>query len=158
MPQADVKHKLEVLIRSAFDEGRCGEHFLVDLEIAPTGQVSAFVDGDEGLSLDNCVKISRALQAILDADPDVAEQYALEVSSPGVSRPLKLIRQYPKHVGRTLRLELADGRKLEGVLAGVGPDMLALDIPGKNKKAPAERIEIPFDAVTGALVVVKFGR
>lgn len=158
MPQADVKHKLEVLIRSAFDEGRCGEHFLVDLEISPSAQVSAFVDGDEGLSLDDCVRISRTLQAILDADPDVEGQYALEVSSPGVSRPLKLIRQYPKHVGRTLRLELADGRKLEGVLTAVGPDMLTLDIPGKNKKVPAERLEIPFDAVTGALVVVKFGR
>ena len=158
MPQADVKHKLDVLIRSAFDEGRCGEHFLVDLEISPSGQVSAFVDGDEGLSLDDCVKISRTLQAILDAEPDVAEQYALEVSSPGVSRPLKLIRQYPKHVGRTLRLELADGRKLEGVLTAVGPDMLALDIPGKTKKAPAERLEVPFDTVTGAFVVVKFGR
>jgi ribosome maturation factor RimP len=158
MPQADVKHKLEVLIRSAFEEGRCGEHFLVDLEISPSAQVSAFVDGDEGLSLDDCVRISRTLQAILDADPDVAEQYALEVSSPGVSRPLKLLRQYPKHVGRTLRLELADGRKVEGVLASVGPDTLALDIPGQNKKAPAERLEIPFDGVTGALVVVKFGR
>lgn len=158
MPQADVKHKLEDLIRSAFDEGRCGGHFLVDLEISPSGQVSAFVDGDEGLSLDDCVRISRTLQAILDADPDVAEHYALEVSSPGVSRPLKLLRQYPKHIGRTLRLELADGRKLEGVLTAVGPDSLTLDIPGKNKKAPAERLEIPFDTVTGALVVVKFGR
>lgn len=158
MPQTLAKHQLELLIRSAFDEGRCGEYYLVDLEISDAGRIGVFVDGDEGVSLDACVQISRILQAILDAEPALEGQYALEVSSPGVSRPLKYLRQYIKHTGRILRIELADGQKLEGVLKETGHDTITVEVPGAAKKSSPQVIDIPFDTISGAYVLVKFGK
>jgi len=158
MSPATASQKLETLIRSAFDEGRCGEYYLVDLEISPSHQVRVFVDGDEGVSLEACVQISRTLRSILDAVPELDGQYALEVSSPGVSRPLRFLRQYLKHTGRTLKLELSDGRTVEGVLAGTGHDTVTLNVPGKEKKSKPEPVDFPFGDITGAWVLVKFGK
>jgi ribosome maturation factor RimP len=86
MSQTTATHHLESLIRSIFEEGRCGEYYLVDLETSATGHITAYIDGDEGVSLDACTQISRILEAVLDEEPTLGGVYTLEVSSPGVSR------------------------------------------------------------------------
>ena len=68
MSQTTALHHLEPLIRSAFEEGRCGEYYLVDLEVSPSKHIGVFVDGDEGVSLDTCTQISRILESILDLE------------------------------------------------------------------------------------------
>lgn len=158
MAQTKGAQHLESLIHSVFDEGRCGEYYLVDLEISPSNHISVFVDGDEGVSLEACTQISRVLESVLDEEPTLGGIYQLEVSSPGVSRPLKFLRQYLKHVGRTLKVKLTGGAIIEGKLMATGPDSITLEVKPKEKKAKAESKEIPFEDIQEAFVIIVFGK
>jgi len=158
MSQTTALHHLEPLIRSAFEEGRCGEYYLVDLEVSPSKHIGVFVDGDEGVSLDTCTQISRILESILDLEPSLGGVYELEVSSPGVNRPLKFPRQYLKHVGRTLRVEMISGAIVEGILKNTSHDTISLELKPVDKKSQPESKEIPFDTIKEAYVTIQFGK
>jgi ribosome maturation factor RimP len=149
---------LESLIRSAFEEGRCGEYYLVELEMPSKGRIAVYVDGDEGVSLEACTQISRILENLLDQEPTLGGVYELEVSSPGVNRSLKFPRQYLKHVGRTLRIELWRDEKLEGKLTNTSHYGITLEIKAKEKKGKPEVREIAFEEIREAYVVVEFGK
>jgi ribosome maturation factor RimP len=157
MSQSAALNHLESVIRTAFEEGRCGDFFMVDLNVSPKKRIVVYVDGDEGVSLESCTRISRALESILDEDPVLEGVYELEVSSPGVSRPLKFPRQYLKHKGRTLNITLADGTKLEGQLTATGPESITVETKGQVKNTKDIR-EIPFEDIKEAYVVVSFGK
>lgn len=158
MSQNTAAHHLESLIRSAFEEGRCGEYYIVDLVVAPNHHIGVFIDGDEGVSLDTCTQISRILESILDAEPTLGSIYELEVSSPGVSRPLKFLRQYLKHVGRTLKIKLITYEQIEAVLTSIGTDSIQVEIKPQDKKSLPEAREIPFEEIKEAYVTVQFGK
>ena len=101
---------------------------------------------------------------MLDTEGWLGERYVLEVSSPGIGRPLKHRRQYRLNVGRKLKIELKDGRTLIGRLTGMEDGRLRLQpLPhkGKGKKAAAakkevETVEIPLEEVASAKVQVEF--
>jgi ribosome maturation factor RimP len=158
MVQQTAANHLESLIRSAFDEGKCGEYYIVDLIITPTHHIGVFIDGDKGVSLDTCTQISRILEAVLDAEPSLGGLYELEVSSPGVSRPLKFLRQYLKHVNRTLRIMMNGGEEVEGKLMSTGQDSITIEIKPLEKKGVPETREIPFGDIKEAYVTVQFGK
>lgn len=158
MSQTLGLHHLEPLIRKAFEEGRCGEYYMVDLEVSPSKRIVVYIDGDEGVSLEACTQISRVLESVLDEEPSLGGVYELEVSSPGVSRPLKFPRQYLKHVGRTLRIELTDGTKIEGQLINTGHETISVEIKSPDKKVKPELREIPYDQIREAYVTVQFGK
>ncbi len=158
MSQNTAAQHLESLIRSAFEEGRCGEYYIVDLVVAPNHHIGVFIDGDEGVSLDTCTQISRILESILDAEPTLGGIYELEVSSPGVSRPLKFLRQYLKHVGRTLKIKLVTYEQIEAVLVSIGTDSIQIEIKPQDKKSLPEAREIPFEEIKEAYVTVQFGK
>jgi ribosome maturation factor RimP len=157
MSQTIATHHLEALVRSVFEEGRCGEYYLVDLEIAPSGHIVAYIDGDEGVSLETCTRISRILESVLDEEPTLGGVYQLEVSSPGVGRPLKFPRQYLKHVGRSLKIELLNGNQIEGVLKAAGHESLHVETKPQDKKSKPELREISHDEIKEAYVTVQFG-
>jgi len=158
MSQNTAAQHLESLIRSAFEEGRCGEYYIVDLVIAPNHHIGVFIDGDEGVSLDTCTQISRILESILDAEPTLGGIYELEVSSPGVSRPLKFLRQYLKHIGRTLKIKLVTYEQIEAVLTSIGTDSIQVEIKPQDKKSLPVAKEIPFEEIKEAYVTVQFGK
>ena len=158
MSQSLALHQLESLIRQTFEEGRCGEYYMVDLEVSPSNRIVVYIDGDEGVSLEACTQISRVLESVLDQEPVLGGVYVLEVSSPGVTRPLKFPRQYLKHVGRTLRVELTDGTKVEGKLMNTGHESISLEIKPNDKKGKIELREIPYEQIKEAYVTVQFGK
>lgn len=158
MSQSSALAHFEPLIRNLFEEGRCGEYYLVDLEIFPTNKIVVYIDGDEGVSLEACTQISRILESVLDEEPTLGGVYELEVSSPGVSRPLRFPRQYLKHVGRTLKVDLNDSTSIEGQLTNTGNESITLTVKGKDKKASPDLQEIPYEKIKGAYVVVQFGK
>jgi ribosome maturation factor RimP len=158
MSQNTAAQHLESLIRSAFEEGRCGEYYIVDLVVAPNHHIGVFIDGDEGVSLDTCTQISRILESILDEEPTLGGIYELEVSSPGVSRPLKFLRQYLKHIGRTLKIKLITYEQIEAVLTSIGTDSIQVEIKPQDKKSLPESREIPFADIKEAYVTVQFGK
>src|ERR1700744_1086359 len=92
-------------------------YFLVDIRIKPTNNVKVFLDGDQGISIEKCVQFNRALYKKLEGSGLFpGDDFSLEVSSPGLDEPLKLLRQYKKNVGRQVEITLQDGSRKKGRL------------------------------------------
>ena len=111
-------------------------YFLVEVRIKPTHNIKVFLDGDQGISIEKCVQYNRALYKQLEESGLFpGGDFSLEVSSPGLDEPLKLIRQYKKNIGRQVEVLLQDGTKKEGRLVEVSEDgIIVEETKGKNKK------------------------
>jgi ribosome maturation factor RimP len=114
------------------------------------------IDGDQGITIDDCADISRALSDEMDKTNLVDDRYMLEVSTPGLDHPLKLKRQYVKNVGRNVRVKMkAD--TLEGLLKAVTETEITLEQQlGKGKKKEVKEITIPFAEIDKTFVLVSF--
>src|SRR5580693_3561181 len=89
-------------------------YFLVEVRIKPTNNVKVFLDGDQGISIEKCVQVNRALYRKLEESGLFpADDFSLEVSSPGLDEPLKMLRQYRKNIGRLVEVLLQDGSRKE---------------------------------------------
>ncbi len=115
--------------------------------------------GEPGVSLEDCARVSRALEPFLDEREDVAERYVLEVSSPGVERPLVRRRDWERFAGSEVRVKGREplagrGRRLEGVLLGVsgaeGEERVRLRLPD------GEEVEVALAEVSGANLVFRW--
>lgn len=111
------------------------------------------IDGDQGLDIDRCARVSRQLGAQLEELDIIPGKYTLEVSSPGIDQPLKLKRQYVKNIGRSLKVELNDGEKKEGVLTAVKDEQFELE-EMKNKEKVISTIAL--SDVKKSKVIVSF--
>ncbi|WP_316798858.1 ribosome assembly cofactor RimP [Pedobacter frigidisoli] len=134
------------------------ELFLVDVKMLPNNKLIIHVDGDEGISIQDCVDISRHVGFHLEEENTIEQAYNLEVSSPGVGEPLKLIRQYQKNIGRTLSLKLKDGRKKEGKLLEVAENNLLMEesVKEKGKKAVLVQTEVSLNDILETSVLISF--
>lgn len=112
------------------------QYFLVEIKIKPTNNVKVYLDGDQGITIEKCIAINRALyKQIEELKLFPNDDFSLEVSSPGLDEPLKLHRQFVKNTGRPVEILLKDGRKIEGKLLEVTEDALLVEeTRGKNKK------------------------
>lgn len=133
-------------------------YFLVDIRIKPTNNIRVYVDGDQGVTIEKCTQINRALYKRLEAAgwfPD--GDFSLEVSSPGLDEPLKLYRQYVKNTGRPVEVLLLDGRKIEGRLVSVSPEAIEVEeVRGKNKKKELILHQFPFNHIKSTKLQVVF--
>lgn len=133
--------------------------FIVDVVASPqkgTGKVLVVIDGDNGVTIDDCTEVSRRLSKLLDEAGWMEDRYLLEVSTPGIDRPLKLVRQYRKNVGRKLKVKLSD-RIEEGSLQQVNEDSIVLmQTLGKGKNSEQKMVEISFSDIEKAFVLISF--
>ncbi|MDR2926642.1 MAG: ribosome assembly cofactor RimP [Cytophagaceae bacterium] len=88
-------------------------YFLVSVEVKPSNAITVFIDREDGVSIDYCVKISRLIEGAFDRE---VEDYSLEVSSPGIGLPFKVLGQYRKNTGKEVDVVVKDGRKISGIL------------------------------------------
>src|SRR4051812_10402221 len=132
--------------------------FLVSVRIKPTNNIKIFLDADSGLSIEKCVKINRALYRAIEENgwyPD--GNFSLEVSSPGIEEPLKMLRQYTKNIGRNVAVVLDDNSKAEGKLLQANEESIQLEYTvGKNKKAVTLVKDIPFGQIKQTTVQIAF--
>jgi ribosome maturation factor RimP len=128
------------------------EKFLVNLKITPDNRIYIDIDGDNGVTIDDCIELSRAVESQLDRD---VEDFALDVSSAGADQPLKLTRQYRKNVGRDLEVETLDGERAEGVLEDASDDGIVIRTHGSRKQAP-ETLRFAYRDIKAARVTIKF--
>ncbi len=116
-------------------------------------QVMAERPADGDMNVEDCARLSRAISEVLDAADPIAGEYVLEVSSPGVDRPLTRLKDFESYEGYEARIELdrlAEGRKrFRGKLAGVEDDSIAIDLEGEDETAL-----IPFAWVSDAKLVL----
>lgn len=132
--------------------------FLVQVRIKPTNNIKVFIDTNEGISIDKCIRVNRQLyKAIEEAAMFPEGDFSLEVSSPGVGEPILLNRQYQKNIGRHFVVTLNDERKLEGTLTtSTGDGIVLEEITGKGKKQETLTHSILFEQIKKAVVEVKF--
>ena len=112
--------------------------FLVEVAVKPGNVIRIHVDRPDGISIDECVRISRHLNEMLDRD---VEDYSLEVSSPGLGTPFKVKQQYDKNTGRKIDVLLSDGTRITGELNSVSEEGIVLKIKGNEKAIKFEEIK-----------------
>ncbi|MEY3541960.1 MAG: hypothetical protein RLZZ204_772 [Bacteroidota bacterium] len=132
--------------------------FLVRVHIRPINNISVYVDGDEGVTIDKCVKLNRALyKQIVEQGICNDGEFALEVSSPGVDEPLLLTRQYRKNLGRFVEVTTHEGKLLEGKLTVVGEEEIEIEEEkGKGKKKEVVKHVLPFAEIKSTVVKIIF--
>lgn len=112
------------------------EYFLTDVNISPDNRIVVEIDHEEGVWIEDCVELSRFIEAHLDRDE---EDFELEVGSAGIGQPFKVLRQYEIHVGESVETLAADGRKYTGLLKEVTPDYFVVTVREKVKEEGARR-------------------
>ncbi len=151
------KEKVEGLVQKALRQRE--DLFLIDLTVGGDNAIKIVLDGDEGVALTDCMEISRAVEHNLDRE---AQDFSLEVTSAGATAPLRLPRQYHKHVGRHLEVK-TEATTIEGKLREVGESGITLAWKsrepkpvGKGKHTVQKEEVISFAAIQEAKVVLKF--
>ncbi|WP_199117238.1 ribosome assembly cofactor RimP [Pedobacter sp. ASV28] len=132
--------------------------FLVDVKMLPNNKLIIHVDGDNGISIKDCVAISRHVGFHLEEENTIETAYNLEVSSPGVGEPLKLNRQYLKNIGRTLSIKLGNGSQKEGKLLEVNDNSITIEeeVKEKGKKVQLVNSQIELNDITETKVLISF--
>jgi len=120
--------------------------FLVEILVKSGNAITVHVDRPEGISIDECVKISRFLNEALDRD---LEDYSLEVSSPGLGGAFRVRQQYEKNIGSDIEVLYTDGIKVKGKLEKVGDEGIILKVNGDDEK-------IRFDEIKTAKAIISF--
>lgn len=151
------KKRVSDIVAAQLDPVR---EFVVDLTISGSNKIMILIDGDDGITIDRCVAVSRAVQKALDDD---GENFELEVSSPGLTEPFKVIRQYLKSIGRILRVELLAGGAVEGKLLAADDERFSLEVQelvkeeGKKRKVLVTRtVDLFYTDVKTAKKVISF--
>lgn len=133
--------------------------FLISLEFLPESKISIIIDGDEGVPLNECIRVSRAVESELDREE---EDFSLEVSTPDITKPLLVFRQFKKNIGRTLSVKTNEG-KFEGKLVDVIGEDVVLNWSarepkpiGKGKITVQKSVTLPFNNIVEAKVKLIF--
>ena len=129
--------------------------FLVDLIFRGTNQkriIEVYIDGEKDISAENCADVSREINSEFENISELGNDYRLDVSSPGVDKPLKFLKQFPKHVNRKFEVSYKSGdetKSLKGKLLKIEGEVLTFS-SGKNE------ININFNNIKKAKVIISF--
>jgi len=133
--------------------------FLVDVIVKghkSAQKVLIVIDGDQGVTIDDCANLSRELSKVFDDLHLFEESYLLEVSTPGLDHPLKLKRQYFKNIGRKIKVTTFQDTD-EGKLISVDDEKITLEKElGTGKQKQTKLIDIPFTDIDKTFVLVSF--
>lgn len=134
------------------------EYFRVQVKIKPTNNIKVFIEGDNGITIEKCVKFNRSLyKKIEESGLFPPGDFSLEVSSPGVDEPLKGQRQYNRNIGKSVEVVFNDGSKKAGKLLQVAEaDIIIEQTEGKGKKAVTQQLVIPFNNIKTTTVQIQF--
>ncbi len=152
------KEKVINLLNDALEENSA--LYLIELKFLPENKIYVEVDGDDGVSLKECIRINREIEHNLDREE---EDFSLEVTTPDIANPLKVKRQYKKNINRTLEVTLKDNKKVEGLLKNVNEDQIELEWKarepkpiGKGKVTVVKNETIQFSNILEAKVKIIF--
>lgn len=139
---------------------RENDSFLVDVTISAMNKIRVTIDNFRGVSIQECVGVSRFIENQLDRE---AEDFELEVSSPGLDQPFKVIKQYQKYIGKEVEIVLNNGQKTEGKLIAANEKEIELEQSGKEKVEGKKGKQLviksqvlPFDKIKETKIIIKF--
>jgi ribosome maturation factor RimP len=148
-----------VIEKLALEKLKDSELFLADVVVKPDNRIHVFLDGDRDVTIDDCATLSRHLNASL---PD-EENFELMVSSCGADRPIKLPRQFKKHLGRSINVILSEEKPFSGILEGIDDKGMTLRLPRPKKKKKGdpelpETVYVLFEKLESAKVNISFNK
>ncbi|WP_295232109.1 ribosome assembly cofactor RimP [uncultured Chryseobacterium sp.] len=154
----EFRKRIEELLNEFLENRK--DLFLIDLKISAGDDITVILDGDNGVSLQDCLDASRAIEFNMDREE---HDFSLQVMSAGLSEPLATPRQFQKNIGREIEVILNDSSKIEGELARVDDEKITLILRyrkpkeiGKGKVDVEEEKEIPYTEIKKSLVIIKF--
>ena len=133
------------------------DKFLVEVLIQPANKITVFFDGDNSVSISDCQKLSRFVEERLDRD---YTDYQLTVSSAGMDRPIRLLRQYKKRIGKELEVIFLTGERISGILVRADEQTIELEHPVKNPKKEVVKPNtiIGLEKIKSAKIIITFGK
>lgn len=150
----------EFIRKLVLEEINNSDLFLVDVTVSSSNKINIYVDSMSGVKISDCARLSRTIEGILTRHTD---NFELEVSSPGLDKPLKLHLQYEKNLGMNLDIVTKDGRKTTGRLVKVSKTQIEIETDNKEKgkskniKQPGlKKYVIDFNKIKSARVAVQF--
>lgn len=150
----DIKEEIKSFLEQ---EVLGNEYFILDITFSnskPKSKLKVILDGDKGITIDKCAEISHEISGIIEEKGLIDAAYVLEVSSAGVDKPLKMQRQYPKNIGRSVRVLLDEGQE-EGVLKEVSKKGIFLVKKNKKKEVIAESF-LAWEEIKQTKVLISF--
>ncbi|MCK5697354.1 MAG: ribosome maturation factor RimP [Gammaproteobacteria bacterium] len=138
------------------------EYEFVGLEFISQGRHSIlriYIDKEEGVGVEDCAKVSRQLSAVLDVEDPIINEYSLEISSPGLNRPLFKLTQYGQFIGehvkfKTIRPQLENGqRKFKGTIQAIEGNSIIFNIEDKKED---HVLSVAFSDIDSANIVAQF--
>ncbi|SHJ58573.1 ribosome assembly cofactor RimP [Pseudozobellia thermophila] len=151
------KEKVATLLEDVLEENK--SLFLIDFSVASDNSIKVVLDGDHGVTLQDCMKVSRAIEHNLDREE---QDFSLEVTSAGATSPIVLPRQYAKNIGRKLKVRTETGT-FEGNLTATTDKGIVLEWKarepkpvGKGKVTVQKKEEIDFSDIKEAKVIITF--
>jgi ribosome maturation factor RimP len=149
---------LKESVQSVIEEILSGtDKFVVDITVQPTNRISVYLDSDTTLTIHDCQQISRSIENRLDREK---EDFDLTVSSAGLDRPMKLVRQFRKNIGKEIEVAMNDGTNIQGILVKADENSLELEYEVKKQKKEIirETSIIPLSEIKIAKLIIKFGK
>lgn len=131
-----------------------GDLFLVEVKVSKNNNIQVFIDGDNGVKIQDCIDLSRQLEECLDRE---SEDFELSVLSFGLEEPLKMQRQYVKNIGRSLQVENEEG-SFTGVLINADEESFTIELKKKSKKNTENENQKTYNykEIKSAKVVISF--
>lgn len=148
----DLKNTISQLLVEKFIEEDFSDCYLVELSTNNSNKIDVYVDSDSGMTVGKCAKISRYLERFLDEKIFIDTKYTLEVSSPGIDRPL-IPRQYFKNIGRNIEIINDNNEIINGILESVDENGIVLV---EKIKKEINQINIGFENIKEGKIIIKF--
>jgi ribosome maturation factor RimP len=153
-----IEQKVNILLEKFLQTRQ--DLFLISCKVSSAGQIEIIIDGDENISIQDCLDCSRAIENNLDREE---EDFELSVYSAGISAPLQLPRQYKKNIGRNLQVTAIDGKEINGAITEADEEKITLlwserrpKEKGKGKETVEFKKQIPYGKIKKAIITIKF--
>jgi ribosome maturation factor RimP len=127
--------------------------FLVEVKVDSSSKIRVHIDKMEGISIDDCVGVSRELEGKLDRDQ---EDFALEVSSPGLDAPFRVREQYDKNMDKMVSVQCKDGSKFLGILKEADEDHVLLEVKPNKKGESPEQLKLDVEEIISTRLHIQF--
>jgi len=154
------KQTVQELAQERIDELDNG-CYLIDIKIGTGNQISVEIDNENrGIAVEDCMSVSRNIEHNLDRE---IEDFALQVSSPGLSEPFKVWRQYRKNIGRDVKVKLLEGSPLKGEILAADETGIQLKtqtkqrVEGRKKKETiVETHQLEYNQIKETKIIISF--
>jgi ribosome maturation factor RimP len=132
--------------------------FIVDIKVKPGNRITVLLDNDKGVSIQDCVAMSRHIEFSLDREK---EDFELSVMSPGLTEPFRILRQYIKNLGKQVDVVTKEGKKLSGKLLSANEEGIELEVKSTErvngkKQQQINNINLTFNQIKETKIVLSF--